>query len=102
MKDYIVTKEIKLTDSKREEFIECDKKIVLLKTQIAAITIQLHDLQEGLDKQINEVKKLAQEYHKLIETTAQELGLDVDKKWMFNTAELKYILEEESKETDIE
>lgn len=94
MKDYTVTKEIKLTDSKREEFLEHDKKIVMLKMQIAGLTTQLHDLQEELDRQIGDVKKSAQEYHSLIENTAKELGLDMDKKWAFNTVELKYILEE--------
>ena len=102
MKDYTVTKEIKLTEKKRDEFIEHDKKIVMLKMQIASLATQIHDLEQEVTNQIGEVKKAAQEYHALIETTAKELDLDMNKKWVFNTVELKYILEETEEEPNVE
>ena len=98
MEDCKVTKEIKLTDSKREEFLEHDKRLVMIKMNIANLSSQIYDLEKSKDEQIEEMKKAAQEYHTLIENTAKDLGMDMKKPWTFNTMELKYTLEEDPDE----
>lgn len=94
-KDFKVknTKEVELSEKKKEEFIEQDKKIVMLKMNLAALAVQMNDLEEAKAKVIAEMKEAASDYHNLIEETAKEVGLNLEEeKWTFNTVELKYVL----------
>lgn len=87
------TKEIELSEKKREEFLEQDKKIVMLKMNLAALAVQMNDLEDSKKKLIEDMKEAASTYHKLIEDTAKEVGLNLEEeKWSFNTVELKYVL----------
>jgi len=87
------TKEVELSAKKREEFIEQDKKIVMFKMNLAAIAVQINDLESAKENLISEMKSAAADYHKLIEETAKEVGLNLEEEnWTFNTVELKYVL----------
>lgn len=87
------TKEVELSEKKRAEFLEQDKKIVMLKMNLAALVVQMSDLEAAKQNLIDEMKNAAADYHKLIEGTAKEVGLNLEEeKWVFNTAELKYVL----------
>ena len=87
------TKEVELSEKKKEEFIEKDKKIVMLKMNLASLAVQMSDLEEAKTRLISEMKEAATAYHNLIEETAKEVGLNLEEeKWTFNTLELKYVL----------
>lgn len=94
-KDFKVknTREVELSEKKREEFIAQDKKIVMLKMNLAALVVQMSDMEDAKKKLIEDMKEAASEYHKLIEGTANEVGLNLEEeKWTFNTVDLKYVL----------